>query len=125
VSSKRVIKEYISGLLFENDLEDYRQNVIRNVRMDARDLLAQIRGKLPANTEVAGLYIYGSVLDANKFRDDSDIDLLVIVKDPLKPVGDDKEFSELLAGQIYHPDVGAFDITVMNNAKASGAMKIA
>ena len=111
------------------ELEQYRRTAIETLKRNAafiKDTASDVLG-----VECREVYIIGSVLDRNQFREDSDIDVAVVVDGQQSKNGLDEQQSEKLQNEMQRwpmDDIGVVNILVFINKMqlARGkAMKVA
>lgn len=86
------------------ELEEYRQEAIETVKQNAgfiRDTATDVLG-VPCRE----VYIVGNVVDKNFFREDSDIDVAVVVDGPKIETGLNEEMSEKLQREMERWPMG-------------------
>jgi predicted nucleotidyltransferase len=76
------------------DLEEYRKQAIATVKSEAHFIKETASDVLML--PVTAVYVVGSVLDRKLFREDSDIDVAVVVRGPRADTG----LSESLSGRL-------------------------
>lgn len=92
-------------------LEDYRQRVIEEL-LDQGDHFRALARRL-LGVPVRDVYVHGSVLDPERFSEDSDIDLAIVVFDERRPIGLDVDLSRKLFGKFFLGS-SALDVIVFN-----------
>jgi len=101
------------------DLENYRKRAISVLKQNAsfiRDAAKDALG-LP----VKGTYIIGSVLDKDRFSENSDVDVAVVVADPSEQGLSERLSSRFQNEMIRYPlgDVGVVNTVVFANKLAA------
>lgn len=101
------------------DLENYRQEIIKLLRENSSAIIQHAKDAVGNNIEV---YIIGSVLDKNKFTEDSDIDIGIVVNRRSLSIGVSEELSELVQREFLHfPIKGSIlNTTVFNRMTPKG-----
>lgn len=109
--------------ILENvELEAFRREMLTALKSNANRIKKQISTILP----IKNLYIIGSVLDKNKFREDSDIDIGILVNIALEPLGMSENLSmKVQEHMINYPINGSVLNTVVFNNTQPNGVKIA
>jgi predicted nucleotidyltransferase len=92
------------------ELEQYRRDAIESLKANAAFLRETAQAVL--GMPVLAVYVVGSVLDRDAFREDSDVDVAVVVAGPDPDMGLSESLSETLQAEMVRNPIG--DIGVVN-----------
>lgn len=107
------MRSFVEFICENEDLENYRKEAINVIHKHKDHWKKQIEDHL--GTKVSKVEPHGSVLHKHKFKETSDIDILVHTHDKSKPHGPDHESSKKLSGTIHHDHTGHLDVGVFNH----------
>ena len=103
-----------------SSLEEYRLQVIASLTSNGAWYREQIEEMLGQNITVESVWIHGSVLDRREFREESDIDIAVVIDSHDLPLGVCEELSSELAGELPDGVGGMLDVVVLNGEQPAG-----
>lgn len=106
----QTFEEYLKE---NSDLEEYRKHALQVIRTNKDKWKHEIERHL--GKKVHKVEAHGSVTDKKRFRETSDIDILVHTKDKNRPHGPDHDASQFMSGKIHHPHTGHLDVGVFNH----------
>jgi len=122
----QTLETKISSTEKNPELEKYRKQIVKQLKdskigTQIKKAVEDIIGK----KAVKGVYAIGSVLDPEKFHEESDIDVAVLINVPNMDVGVNEKMSYEMSQTYTIPDGGFIDVSVWNISKPSGKiMKI-
>lgn len=104
-------------LIKENDethqIENYRRRALDLINAHANRWAESLSDVL--EVPVHSVVPNGSVVDPERFNENSDIDILAHVTDVSRPHGACPELSQKAAGTIFHPELGFLDVGIFNH----------
>ena len=120
----KYIKTYESFLNESEELEQYRMLVVNQLKSSGigKKVKSAAEDLVDDKKKVTGVYIIGSVLDSNKFHEESDIDIAILLNEPNMAKGSNEEMSDRFSQAYSLPDVGFIDVSVWNITKPRGKM---
>jgi len=106
------------------ELEQYRVLAVNQLKSSGIGKKVKIAAEdlVDDKKKVTGVYIIGSVLDSNKFHEESDIDIAILLNEPNMAKGSNEEMSDRFSQAYSLPDVGFIDVSVWNITKPRGKM---
>lgn len=110
------------------DLENFRRKCIDELKNKGKQIKLVVSEVLDKPISNIGVYIFGSVIDTNKFSNISDVDVVIYIKDEVnKIVGTNEEDSYKVQNEFLHGfSFGALNTTVIyNELPKEGEIKIA